>query len=151
MFAIEKVGEALWPEVAGLTTGVGIQMTAAAIDNKWFEKKPRAQTIASILATGGSATLIGYGKAPEFATGLLYFGLGMIAVNTSRWLIEEITAPPVRHKGGLDILALVPRKMGVLAAPDRERLEVKKELAGTNPKKRKEEAEFREFPRPRAV
>lgn len=110
---MERVGQALWPEATGMAAAAGVQMIAAAIDERWEgQESPVAQTIATAGILGGSAYAIAVDAAPEFFRGVLYFGAGAMIVNISRWLIERARAQPDRVVGGMDIFALVPRRLG---------------------------------------
>ncbi|MBT9160985.1 MAG: hypothetical protein DDT26_02282 [Dehalococcoidia bacterium] len=112
---IERVGQALWPEVTGMAAAAGVQMIAAAIDERWEgQERPIAQTVASAGILGGSAYAISVNAAPEFFRGVLYLGVGMGVINLSRWLIERAKAQPDRVVGGMDIFALVPRRSGAV-------------------------------------
>lgn len=110
---MELVGQALWPEVTGMAAAAGVQMIAAAVDERWeAQERPIAQTVATVAVLGGSALAIAKNTAPEFFKGSLYLGVGMGIVNLSRWLIERGKAAQDRVVGGTDIFALVPRRRG---------------------------------------
>ena len=113
---MERVGQALWPEATGMAAAAGVQMIAAAIDERWeAQESPIAQTIATAGVLGGSAYAISVNAAPEFFRGVLYLGVGMGIINLSRWLIERAKAQPDRVVGGMDTFALVPRRLGATA------------------------------------
>ena len=113
---IGRVGEALWPEVTGMAAVAGVQMIAAAIDERRDGERPVAQTVATVVVLGGSAYAISVDAAPGFFRGALYLGVGMGVINLSRWLVERAKAVPDRVVGGWDTLALVPRRRPGLGA-----------------------------------
>ena len=112
MFRAERIGQALQPEVLGIGTGIGLQLLATGIDTAIPMEQPIMQYMATVVAVGGGAWMVGTGAAPGFANGLLLGGITMVGVNLARSIYEQVTKASVRQRA-VDFAALVPRQLAV--------------------------------------
>ena len=115
MFTASRVMDAIWPEGMGVLTYVGGAVVMAALDASRAKvgepaPTPWAQNIFTGGALIGGILGIGYNKAPQFCTGLVYgSGVGIMA-NSVRVIYDRVTGQPQRIKAS-DVMALVPRRM----------------------------------------
>lgn len=111
-FSMTRVREVIWPEALGVATYIGAEVLAAAWDvtrKNGAQAYPAAQTAVTAAALGGGLLALGYGRAKDFATGLVFAsGIGLMAT-TARSLYDRASNQPqvVRME---DMAALVPRK-----------------------------------------
>ena len=114
MFQGERVLKSVWPEGVGVVSYLGGVLVAAAIDaGRAKAGEPAPTPWAQNIFTGGclvgGVLGIGYNKAPEFSTGLVY-GSGVNIMATSvRAIYERVAGQAVGIKAS-DVMALEPRK-----------------------------------------
>jgi hypothetical protein len=115
MFRAERIGEAIWPEILGVGTYAISELVAASIDTSMNYSYPIAQTTVTGVAIVGGGVALGQGLAPEFTKGVFYgAGVGMV-INLVRGLYEAARKETGRMRPE-DFAALVPRKVGTIAA-----------------------------------
>lgn len=109
-FQMAKVGEAIWPEVAGVATYGAAEIAGAYGDSRLSSTVPWIQTGITVVTLVGSAYLIGTGKVVGFAKGLLYgSGVGLI-LNLVTLLWQKATGQSTGLRGG-DVAALIPKAL----------------------------------------
>jgi len=109
-FAIERVGEAYWPEGLGISAAGGGMLTGTVIDSAIGKERPYAQWGTTAVGFGFGVYMVGSGKAPEFGKGLLLGETCLVFFNFLRYLYTKVSkemVPGVSEAS--DILALVPR------------------------------------------
>jgi len=109
-FAIERVGEAYWPEGLGISTAGGGMLVGTVIDSAIGEERPYAQWITTAAGLGAGVYMVGAGKAPEFGKGLLLGETCLVFFNALRYLYTKVSKKAVPGVSeASDILALVPK------------------------------------------
>jgi len=116
----EKLGEVLWPELAGFGTVIGMQVAGAGIDRYMKDRGIYELPFAQFAATGTALTWGGLwtmaGKAPDYSLGLFWGGLITILYNTVRGLAELVMREEtITHLP--DAMALVPRRVKARSLP----------------------------------
>ena len=125
MFQVNRITQAVWPEMLGVGTFLGAQLMAAAADVARAKKAeqegkeipyPWAQSLVTWGGMGTGLVAIGYNRATQFATGLVYGSGVMVAGNAMRQLYEAATKEPEATKAAsprMFALVATPRALGV--------------------------------------
>lgn len=100
-----RVGEALWPEGAGVLTVCGAEVIAAALDTTIGWKQPVLQYLVTGGSIVGGGIATGYGVAHDYSKGVLYGGLVLVAANVCRTIYDAVVGKAVSVK---QVFALIP-------------------------------------------
>lgn len=113
-FRLNRIMDAVWPEVLGIGTYVGAEIVAASVDASLAEKAreqgkepgtPWAQTALTWVSLLGGAMGLGFVAAPEFSKGLFYASGITVIGNATRTLYQKVAKP--EEGGTTDAFALV--------------------------------------------
>lgn len=120
MFVGSRIQNALWPEIMGVLTYAGSALVAAAMDAARVPEDgtpgtPWIQNGVTAVSLIGGTVALGYGKAPDFAKGLIFGSGAGLALTLMRSVYDRVGGQPTAVKMS-DVGALVPRRIQVTPA-----------------------------------